>query len=158
MQRYTLLFVFTVLLLLPVSPVSAQDSWTAEQQEVLASMELLSAATAPDGAGADDYAAILAEGFSRWTTGRGKIKDKQVWVDGVRGWFEDGWRVVDRNQEVLEVSVSGEYAFSRRIVEETYQGPDGESSVSKAGVAETWVRGAGPWLLLRVNVVVLTGE
>jgi hypothetical protein len=72
-------------------------------------------------------------------------------VAGVRGWFDDGWRVVERVQEIVEITVVGEYAFCRRIVEESYLGPDGENSVSKAALAETWIRGEGAWLLLRVN-------
>jgi hypothetical protein len=118
-------------------------------------MELLSAATAPDGAGADDYAAVLSDDFSRWTTGSSVINDKQSWVAGLREWFDDGWRVSDRDQNILEVSVQGEIALTRRIVEETYLGPDGESSVSRAALAEIWVRGDGGWLLFWVNVDVL---
>jgi len=158
MMRSKLFIVFILLLLLPFSLVTAKESWTAKQQEVLASMELLSATTAPKGTGADDYAAVLAEGFSRWTTGSSIINSKQTWVDGVRSWFDDGWRVVDRDQEVIEISVVGEYAFTRRIVEETYLGPGGESSVSKAGLAETWVHSEGDWLLLRVNADVLSSQ
>jgi hypothetical protein len=158
MQRSIVFFVFMLLLLFPCSQVSAQDSWTAEQLEILASMELLSATTAPGGTGADGYAAVLAEEFSRWTTGSNIVNSKQAWVDGVRGWFDDGWRVVARDQDVVEILVIGEYAFTRRVVEETYQSPSGESSVSKAGLAETWIRGEGVWLLLRVNADVLTGQ
>jgi hypothetical protein len=124
----------------------------------LASIELLSATTAPNGTGANGYAAVLAEGFSRWTTGSNIVNSKQAWVDGVRGWFDDGWRVVDRKQDVVEILVIGEYAFTRRVVEETYQSPSGESSVSKAGLAETWIRGESAWLLLRVNADVLSGQ
>jgi hypothetical protein len=158
MQRSTVLFVFMLLLLLPCSLVSAQDSWTPEQLEILASIELLSATTAPNGTGADGYAAVLAEGFSRWTTGSSIVNSKQAWVDGVRGWFDDGWRVVDREQDVVEILVIGKYAFTRRVVEETYLSPCGDSSVSKAGLAETWIRGDSVWLLLRVNADILSGQ
>ena len=51
--------------------------------------------------------------------------------------------------------MKSEFAFTRRIVEETYLGPDDDSSVSKAALAETWVRGDGGWLLYLVSVVVL---
>jgi hypothetical protein len=158
MMRFAFFFVFILLLLLPCSLVTAEETWTAEQQQVLSSMDLLSATTAPQGAGADGYAAVLAEGFSRWTTGSGIINGKQAWVDGVRDWFTDGWRVVNRDQEIIEISVLGEYAFTRRIVEETYRGPDGDSSISKAGLAEIWVRSEDAWLLLRVNVDVLSSQ
>ena len=158
MQRFRVISLFMLLLFLLCSLASAQETWTADQLEILASMELLSVTTAPDGSGADGYAAILAEEFSRWTTGSSVVNSKQAWVAGVRGWFDDGWRVVERTQEIVEISVVGEYAFSRRVVEETYLSPDGESSVSKAGLAETWVRGEGVWLLLRVNADVLSGQ
>jgi len=133
----------------------AEDSWTTDQRHVLASMQRLSAATAPDGTGADAYGAVLADDFSRWTTGSSVINEKQPWVEGVREWFDQGWRVTDRDQEVLEVSVKGDLAFTRRIVEETYLGPNGDTSVSKAALAEAWVRVDGVWLLSRVNVDVM---
>lgn len=142
-------------LLWPYSQVSAQDSWTTDERQVLAAMERLSAATAPDGAGADAYAAVLTDDFSRWTTGSGVVNDKQSWVAGVREWFDDGWRVTDRNQEIVEISVKGDMALTRRIVEETYLGPDGENSVSRAALAEVWARSDGVWLLYQVNVDVL---
>jgi hypothetical protein len=146
------------LLLVWPSQVSAQDSWTTEQLQVVASIERLSTATAPGGAGADGYGAVLADNFSRWTTGSDVINDKQSWVEGVREWFDDGWRVTDRNQNILEILMMGEFAFTRRVVEETYLGPDGERSVSKAALAETWVRSDGVWLLLLVNVDVLDSD
>lgn len=118
-------------------------------------MQRLSATTEPNGTGADAYGEVLAEDFSRWTTGSTLINYKEVWVEGVRGWFDDGWRVIDRNQTVLEITIKGDNAFTRRIVEETYRGPDDEISISKAGLAETWIRSGGNWLLLRVSADVL---
>ena len=146
---------FSLFLFWPSSQASAEESWTTEQQQVLASIESLSATTAPDGSGADAYGAILANDFNRWTIGSNVINDKQSWVDGVRGWFDEGWRVSHREQSILEILVKDEFAFTRRIVEETYLGPDGESSVSKAALAETWVLGDGGWLLYLVSVAVL---
>lgn len=143
------------LLLWPCPQASAQDSWTEEQRGVLAAIERLSAATAPGGSGADAYTAVLSDEFSRWTTGSSTVSGKQEWVDGIGEWFEDGWRVTDRDQSVLEISVIGEFAFTRRIVEETYLGPGGETSVSRAALAETWNRVDGVWLLYRANVDVL---
>ena len=135
------------LLLWPCSQASAQDSSTEEQRGVLAAIERLSAATAPGGSGADAYSAVLSDEFSRWTTGSSTVSGKQEWVDGIGEWFED--------QSVLEISVFGEFAFTRRIVEETYLGPGGETSVSRAALAETWNRVDGVWLLYRANVDVL---
>lgn len=131
---------------------AAQESWTPQQREVLAAMDRLSAATAPGGAGAEDYGAVLAEEFTRWTVGSTVINDKESWVAGVREWFDDGWRVTDRESRILEVLVRGDYAFTRRIVEETYLGPENERSLSGAALAEVWVRRDRAWLLLRVNV------
>ena len=146
---------FFLSLLWPCLQVSAQDPWTAEQQEVVASMEQLSATTAPGGNGADGYGSVLSDRFSRWTTGSSVINGKQAWVEGVREWFDDGWRVTDRNQTILDISVNGEFAFTRRIVEEKYLGPDGETTVSRAGLAETWIRVDSTWLLFHVNADVL---
>jgi hypothetical protein len=136
----------------------SQDSWSPEQSHVLASMHRLSASTAPDGAGADEYGEVLAENFSRWTTGSEVINHKSEWVEGVRSWFNDGWRVVDRKETILEITISGGEAFTRRIVEETYLGPDEEQTISKAALAETWVRSDNEWLLLRVNADVLDAQ
>ena len=155
MQRLARGVGFLLLLLWPRLQASAQDSWTEEQQGVLTAMERLSAATAPGGSGAESYSSVLSDHFSRWTTGSTTINSKQVWVEGVKEWFDDGWRVTDRDQTVLDILVSGEFAFTRRIVEETYLGPDGDTTVSRAGLAETWIRVDGTWLLFRVNVDVL---
>ena len=115
-------------------------------------MGRLSAATAPDGAGASEYGAVLAADFTRWTVGSSDISDKTSWVQGIQEWFEDGWRVSDRQTQHVEIVVRDDLAFTRRIVEETYLGPDGERSVSGAALAEVWVRGDHGWLLLRVDV------
>jgi len=147
--------VFSLLLAWPGMEAFAQASWTPDQQGVLAAIERLSAATAPGGSGADAYSAVLSDEFSRWTTGSSTVSGKQEWVDGIGEWFEDGWRVTDRDQSVLEISVFGEFAFTRRIVEEMYLGPGGETSVSRAALAETWNRVDGVWLLYRANVDVL---
>lgn len=140
------------------SQVLAQEMWTKEQRQVIVAIERLSASTAPGGAGADEYGAVLAEEFSRWTVGSAVINDKQNWVEGLRQWFDDGWRVSDRDVQNLEILVRGDFAFTRRIVKETYAGPKGESSVSKAALVEIWVDGDNGWLLLRVNVHVMDSK
>ena len=121
-------------------------------------MQQLSATTAPNGAGADAYGEVLAEDFSRWTTGSTVINHKEEWVEGVRSWFDVGWRVIGRKQTILEITIKGDNAFTRRIVEETYRGPDEEETISRAGLAETWVRSDSNWLLSRVSAVVLDSQ
>ena len=156
MSPSKIVLIFAVPLLVLVHHAWADDSWSPEQQAVIESMQRLSASTAPDGKGADEYGSVLAEDFSRWTTGSTLVNHKEAWVEGVRGWFDDGWRVADREQTIVEITIVAEYAFTRRIVEETYLGPDGESSVSKAALAETWIRSDdGRWMLLRVNADVM---
>ena len=144
-------FISSILLRLPTQ-VWAQESWTPEQQELTAAIAKLSAATAPDGKGADEYGANLSEEFSRWTIGSAVFTDKNTWVEGMREWFDDGWRVSDRQTRDLQILVRDDYAFIRRVVQETYLGPDNESSVSTAALAEVWVRSDHGWLLLYVNV------
>jgi opacity protein-like surface antigen len=132
-------------------PAVAQETRNAEQQQILAAIEQLSAATAPEGGGADAYAAILADDFSRWTLG-GESHDRTSWVEGVRGWFDDGWRVAERRTEHLEIEVRGTLAFTRRIVTEQFRGPDGElADPGTAALAEVWVRGDHGWQLWRVD-------
>ena len=121
-------------------------------------MHRLSESTAPDGGGADKYGEVLAENFSRWTTGSKVINHKSEWIEGVRSWLDDGWRVIERSQTILEITIRGDEAFTRRLVEEIYLGPDEEQTISKAALAETWVRSDDRWLLLRVNVDVLDSQ
>jgi hypothetical protein len=141
-----------LIILFPPSAASSEESWSKEQRQVLAAMQRLSASTAPGGAGPDAYAAVLADGFSRWTVGSDVINDKKTWVEGVREWFDDGWRVSDRKTRNLEIQVGEDQTFVRRIVTETYLGPDKETSSSSAALAEVWVRGSDGWLLLRADV------
>lgn len=112
----------------------------------------LSASTAPGGSGADGYARSLAADFSRWTVGSTVIDRKEDWVDGIRQWFEDGWRVSGRKVQHLEITVVENVAFARRIVQETYLGPQGDRTEATAAVAEVWFRQKERWLLLRVDV------
>ena len=130
----------------------AEETWNTEQLQVLEAIDTLSATTAPDGAGPDAYAAVLDDDFSRWTIGSEVINQKQAWVDGLREWFDDGWRVSNRQTRNLEILVRDDLAYTRRIVQETYSGPENEQSVSSAALAEVWVRRNEGWLLLLVNV------
>jgi ketosteroid isomerase-like protein len=133
-------------------PSAAQDDWSPQQRQVLAAIGQLSAATAPDGGGPDAYAAVLADDFSRWTLGGDVVRRKTEWVESVRGWFNDGWRVADRKTEHVEIVIRGDLAFTRRIVTESFVGPDGERpDPGSAALAEVWVREGGEWLLLRVD-------
>jgi cyanophycinase len=152
MQRR--LFSLAVLLLFVSGspPAPAQESWSADQRQVLDAIAELSAATAPGGGGADAYGVLLADRFSRWTVGSETTSGKLEWVEGIRDWFDGGWRVADRESDTVEIVIRGEYAFTRRIVRETYAGPDGESSSSSAALSEVWIRSGASWRLLRVNV------
>jgi len=155
MRRILLRVMSFVVLHSLLSQVLADEVWTTEQLEVLESIDQLSAATGPGGGGADSYSAVLAEGFSRWTTGSDLINGKNAWVEGVRDWFDDGWRVADRDQTIVQIAINGDHAFVRRVVRETYVGPTGERTFSEAGLAETWVRSDGGWLLFWVNADVM---
>ncbi|MCG8435137.1 MAG: nuclear transport factor 2 family protein [Gammaproteobacteria bacterium] len=150
-MRYLLL-----LILMPFTATAAE--WNTTQREIIAAIQALSAATAPDGKGADEYATVLAKDFTRWTLGADSVSGRESWVEGMREWFDDGWRVTDRKQTYLEIAPKGDFATVRRIVSETYLGPDGEVITSKAAVAETWIREDGNWKLLRANLSVMNDE
>ncbi|RKZ15711.1 hypothetical protein DRQ53_08245 [bacterium] len=127
--------------------------WSPQQREILDAIAELSASTAPGGGGVDDYASLLTEDFSRWTIGSEVLNGKADWVDGVRDWFDNGWRVSDRLAEILEITIDGDTAFSRRIVTETYASSDGETSPpARAALAEVWRRDGEGWRLQRVTV------
>lgn len=132
---------------------AAPGDWSPSQRQILRAMAELSASTAPGGGGPDDYAAMLTDDFSRWTIGSDAMDHKEEWIDGVRSWYDEGWRVADRQAEVLEIRVEGATAFSRRIVSEIYAASDGETSPpAKAALAEVWRRDGEGWRLQRVTV------
>jgi ketosteroid isomerase-like protein len=132
---------------------AAPGEWSPRQGEILRAIDKLSASTTAGGGGADDYAAMLTDDFTRWTIGSETVEGKEGWVDRVREWFDQGWRVSDRRADVLEISVEGVAAYSRRIVAETYVGPDGESMpASTAALAEVWRLDGEGWRLQRVTV------
>jgi len=157
MKKIGFLVVFASILFLTGRFSIAQDSWPSEQSQVLEAIERLSAATAPGGKGADAYAALLAEDFSRWTVGSMTTSNKNEWVEGMREWFDEGWRVSDRENQFLEILFRNDTAYVRRIVNETYAGPNDEQSESTAALAEVWVRSTSGWLLLHVNVHPMNG-
>lgn len=132
--------------------IYGQDPWSSEQKQLIETMNLLSATTAPGGNGANKYASYLFDDFSRWTVGSSIINNKKKWTEGVREWFDDGWRVSERKQQNLEIRIMGDFAHTRRIVAETYLGPKGDSSESKAALAEIWIKENDTWLLYIVNV------
>ena len=129
-----------------------QDALTAKQKEIVETIEGFSKTTAPGGNGADAYGSFLADDFSRWTIGSAITNDKIKWVEGIREWFDDGWRVSDRKQQILEILIMNDFAHTRRIVTETYLGPNGDSTSSTAALVEIWIYIKGNWLLYRVNV------
>jgi len=148
-------FLLVVLCVAPINLI-AQTSWTIEQEQIVATIDRLSATTAPDGNGADDYGMLLDEAFSRWTVGSDLVSYKRDWVDGIRDWFDDGWRVSERKTDYVAIDIVDNFAFTRRNVSETYLGPDGDSSTSKAAVAEVWKKSGNSWLLLVANVHPIT--
>ena len=64
--------------------------------------------------------------------------------------------MTDRQVEYIELAINNDLAFTRRNVVETYLGPDGDSSASKAAVAEMWIKINGTWLLFRANIHPIT--
>lgn len=129
------------------------------EEEIQAAIAALSAATAPGGGGPDAYGAVLTEDFSRWTLGEESVSDKAAWLEGMRSWFDDGWRVADRETEQMSIHVEGDRAFVRRVVSETYRGPDGSlTDPARAAVSEVWVSTAAGWKLQRVEVTTLPSQ
>jgi len=152
-MNYILKIINTTSILIFLASIAyGQDTLTTQQKEVLETMNRFSETTSPEGSGADAYGSFLANDFSRWTIGSVITNDKKKWVAGVREWFEEGWRVSDREQQNLEILILNDFAHTRRIVTETYLGPNGDISVSKAALAEIWIYKNSKWLLYRVNV------
>ncbi len=134
------------------SIAQAQERWSSAQKEIITAIQKFSESTAVNGQGAEAYASFLCEDFSRWTIGSESLSDKENWVKGIGDWFEEGWRVSDRKQKFIEISIQKDMAYVRRIVSKTYLGPDGSTSSSKAALVETWKKADEMWLLCRTNV------
>jgi len=130
----------------------SQDDTKTKKTELLKAMEEFSATTSINGKGAESYGSFLSNEFSRWTLGDSTMTNKKEIVVSVHGWFQEGWRVIDRKFENIEILVKDNYAFTRRIAHETYEGPSGDNSFSTASLTEIWQKKDGKWLLLRVNV------
>ena len=100
--RFALTLIFVIL----VSALSnAQNKWTLAQKEVIQTMNGISETTAPNGKGAYAYGSFLSDDFSRWTIGSTKISAKDNWIQGINEWFKDGWRVSERKQQILEITI-----------------------------------------------------
>jgi len=133
----------------------SQNNWTPAQQEIIDTMEGFSETTAPQGKGGDAYGTFLTETFSRWTLGSDKINRKAEWIESVKSWFDIGWRVTHRSSEYVEILVEKNTAFIRRVVTETYLGPEGDTSTSTAALTEIWKKTIDDWQLDRVDVIPL---
>ena len=133
-----------VLIALCVSSTGyGQAEWSPKQKEIVDAISRLSETTAPGGGGAEAYGDLLADDFSRWTIGSDVTDEKEKWVEGIAEWFADGWRVSDRKQQLLEILILDGLAHTRRIVTETYLGPNGDTSTSKAALSEIWINREG---------------
>jgi ketosteroid isomerase-like protein len=131
----------------------AGESENAASQGILDAIAELSEATAPGGGGADAYAALLADDFSRRSLTSEQVQGRQAFIDGIRQWLDEGWRVVSRESQMIDSTVVGDTAYTHRIVTETFTGPNGEQSgPSTFALEETWERIAGRWLLHRATV------
>lgn len=138
--------------------VSAQQ-WNHNQQAVATAIEELSASTVPGGDGPEGYASMLADDFTRWTLGGDRMSDRDSWVRGIEEWWEDGWRVVEREGEIVDITMTGDMAFVRRTAYERFAGPTGEpGDLTGAALAEVWVRRDGVWRLWRVDITLLGAE
>ncbi|MBO6577246.1 MAG: hypothetical protein JJ896_17630 [Rhodothermales bacterium] len=146
-----------ILLLLLVPQAAAQEAAESTPEAAInRAIDRLSAATAPGGGGAEAYGAELTDTFSRWTLGSRATDTKESWLAGIRSWFDEGWVVIDRETHHITIDVEGGLAFVRRVVSESYQGPDGEiTDPARAAVSEVWKSTREGWKLHRVEVVSL---
>lgn len=138
-------------LVLTIAGDAMAENWSAEQQAIIDAIGRLGAATRPDGGGPDAYAAVLAPGYTRWTLGRDSVEDRERFIESMRGWWTEGWRVVSSKADYIEIAIHGDFATVRRIVTESYRGPQGEETASRTALSEVWVRSGDGWLALRVD-------
>jgi hypothetical protein len=126
---------------------------TEDHKSIKAVMKRIAQSTSSDGLGADEYGKYLHAEFTRWSMKDSEEINKTDFIESVREWFDEGWRVPTREAQIVSFKVIGDMAFSRRIVTETYSGPDGESGSSKSALSETWKKENNNWLLFSVEVV-----
>jgi hypothetical protein len=120
-------------------------------ESLLHAVERLSTTTSVGGGGPDHYAQSLCPEFTRWTSGSTVVNDRRDWVAGVRGWWDEGWRVSSRQTLWQDIRFENGFAFVRRNVLEQYSGPGGETSRSAAALAEVWMYESSNWCLLHVS-------
>ena len=147
--------IFLALSFVLLSPLSAQE-WNDGQRSIVRQIEALSATTVPSGEGPVGYAELLSPDFTRWTLGSDHISRKQDWIRGIEDWWDDGWRVIERDGETNEITILGELAFVRRTAYERFQSPAGEAGeMAGAALAEVWRIEAGEWRLWRVDITLI---
>jgi hypothetical protein len=132
----------------------ATDAARAEdKQGILDTIARLSDATVPGGGGVDAYAAVLAEGFSRWTLNGEDLQRREAAIEGIWQWLDEGWRVSHRESHMIDSTVRGDRAYTHRVVTEMYRDSEGEvSGPSTFALEETWRRVEGRWLLNQATV------
>jgi len=117
-----------------------------------ASMAALSLSTSTAGDGPEAYRAILHPDFNRWTMGSNLVNDRDMWINSMHGWWDDGWRVESSDITIHDIRWANGFAFVRRSADEVYRGPDGDHSTASATLAEVWRETDDGWRLWQVNV------
>jgi len=142
----------TLFFLISSSAQASNQEFRSEEQAIVSQMTALSASMKKNGSGGNGYALILAPEYARWTIGSETINDRETWLQGIHDWFNGGWRIADSKNNILEITVHGEFAFVRRIATETYAGPNGEDQIFQSGVVEVWTKKNDQWLLLQASI------
>ena len=146
------IFLSMLLFLVSLAAQASNQEFSSEEQAIVSQMTALSASMQKNGSGGDGYALILAPKYTRWTIGSETINDRETWLQGIHDWFNGSWRIADSKNNILEITVHGEFAFVRRIATETYAGPNGEDQIFQSGVVEVWIKKNDQWLLIQASI------
>ncbi len=131
---------------------ASDDAVEAREIELRAAMSAFAQTLTPDGAGPEAYAAFLAPDYSRWAIG-GDVIARAELVAAVEDWHGAGNRVSSRESDILELTITGDYAFVRSYFVETFENADGPTGAFRGFVAATWRAAPEGWRLVRSDQI-----
>jgi hypothetical protein len=146
------IYILVMMMSIIWSTPATESAVITEKEQLKSRMYQLSNTMKKGGSGGQGYAELLMPNFTRWTVGSEIINNKSKWVKGINDWFDSGWRVSESHNDILEIRIFTNLAFTRRIVTETYLGPNNEKNIYRTGVVETWLKEQGNWFLLNASV------
>ncbi|MEM9233222.1 MAG: DUF4440 domain-containing protein [Pseudomonadota bacterium] len=120
--------------------------------DLAARVEAFGETTQAGGGGWAAYADFLHEDYSRWSSYQ-PVYEKDVFIRGLKSWWEAGNRQTDRVLETLDLRVVDKVGIGRFRVAETYVDKDGnQTGLFRGVVSHTWVLTPDGWKLIAIDI------